>query len=273
MTANTAVLETDELKGRLKAQWMTGNYGLFARYMEKGAEEFYRRLEVKPRARLLDVACGAGQIALIAARDGARVTACDISTNWLKQGRERAAAEKLDITFDEADAERLPYPDSAFDAVVSMIGAMFAPRPDLVAREMTRVCRPGGTIGMANWTRAGFVGRMFQTIAKHIAPSGMPSPLLWGDEATVRDRLREGTADVRCTPRLYRFGYPFPPEEVVEFFRVNYGPMTRAFASLDAEGQAKLSSELVQLWSACNRAVGQGTEVEAEYLEVIARRG
>jgi 2-polyprenyl-3-methyl-5-hydroxy-6-metoxy-1,4-benzoquinol methylase len=260
----------EQLKTRLKSTWMTGDYDVFARYMEKDAEVFYQRLGIKPGTRLLDVGCGAGQLALIAARAGAKVTGCDIATNWLEQARTRAAAEGLEITFEEGDAEALPYEDGQFDAVVSMFGAMFAPRPELVATELARVCRPGGLIAMANWTPAGFIGQMFKIIAKHIAPSGMPSPALWGDEATVRDRFRNGIADLKLTPRLYRFEYPFPPDAVVEFFRANYGPMTRAFACLDASGQKILRSELVRLWSEHNTAASNTTKVEAEYLEVVA---
>ena len=218
---------------------MTGDYDLFSRFMEKDAEQFFRRLGVTPGTRLLDVGCGAGQLALIAARAGARVTGCDIATNWIEKARTRAAAEGLAIDFEEGDAESLPYADAQFDAVVSLVGAMFAPRPELVAAELTRVCRPGGMIAMANWTPGGFIGQMFKTIAKHIAPSGMPSPVLWGDEATVRDRLSQGITGLKMTRRIFHFDYPFPPEAVVEFFRTNYGPMSRAFASLDASGPAE----------------------------------
>src|SRR5262249_9722621 len=179
----------------------------------------------------------------------------------------------LDITFEEGDAESLSYEDAQFDAVISLLGAMFAPRPDLVAAELTRVCRPGGLIAMANWTPGGFVGQMFKTISRHIAPSGMPSPVLWGDEATVRNRLREGIADLKCTPHIYHFDYPFPPAQVVEFYRANYGPISRAFASLDLNGQEKLRDEMVRLWSAHNKAVDDTTQVDAEYLEVVATRG
>jgi ubiquinone/menaquinone biosynthesis C-methylase UbiE len=275
---NTIAIETqtssdfDELKTRLKTTWMSGNYDLFSHFMAKDAEQFFLRLGVKPGTHLLDVGCGAGQLALIAARAGAKVTGCDIATNWLEKARARAAAERLNITFEEGDAEALPYEDGRFDAVVSLVGAMFAPRPDLVAAELTRVCRPGGMIAMANWTPGGFVGLMFKTIAKHIAPSTMPSPVLWGDEATVRDRLRKGIAHLKCERQIYHFDYPFPRDEVVEFFRTNYGPMSRAFASLDANGQKKLRSELVSLWSEHNKAKDDTTRVDAEYLEVIATR-
>ena len=278
MTTNAVAKEIltnadfDQLKTRLKATWMTGDYGLFSRYLEEDAVVFYQRLGIAPGTRLLDVACGAGQIALIAARAGAKVTGCDIATNWLEQARTRAAAEGLEITFEEGDAESLPYKDAQFEAVTSMFGAMFAPRPELVAAELARVCRPGGIIAMANWTPGGFIGQMFKIIARHIAPSGMPSPALWGDEATVRDRFRNGVAGLKLTPRLYRLEYPFPPDAVVEFFRVNYGPMTRAFASLDANGQKALRSELVRLWAEHNTAAGNTTKVDAEYLEIVATR-
>src|SRR6185437_12979227 len=158
----------DELKNRLRNTWMAGDYGRFSRYMERDAEAFYRRLPIKAGAQLLDVGCGAGQLSLIAARAGVRVTGCDIAANWLVQARRSAAAEGLTVVFEEGDAEALPYESATFDAVVSLIGAMFAPRPELVATELTRVCRPGGLIAMANWTGAGFVGQMLKTIAKYI---------------------------------------------------------------------------------------------------------
>ena len=265
-------LDLDQLKARLKTTWMAGDYDAFSRFMEKDAVRFYLRLGLPAGARVLDVGCGAGQLALIAARNGAQVTACDIATNWLEKGRERAAAEGLQVVFEEGDAESLPYKDAQFDAVVSRIGAMFAPRPELVAAELTRVCRPGGIIAMANWTPGGFVGQMFKTIARHIAPSGMPSPTLWGDEATVRERLSVGITDLKLTRRNYLFDYPFRPDGVVDFFRATYGPMLRAFASLDAVGQENLRRELVELWTKHNQTSRFSTRVEAEYLEVIARR-
>jgi SAM-dependent methyltransferase len=261
-----------ELKARLKATWMTGDYDLFSRYMEKDAEVFFRHLVIPPKTRLLDVGCGAGQVALIAARAGVQVTGCDIATNWLEKARARAAAEGLNIAFEEGDAESLPYEDASFDVVVSLVGAMFAPRPELVAAELTRVCRPGGMIAMANWTPSGFIGQMFKTIGRHIAPSGMPSPVLWGDQATVQERFREGIADVKFTHRIYHFEFPFGPDGVVEFFRLNYGTMSRAFSSLNLQEQNNLHSELESLWSAHNQAADHTTKVAAEYLEVIATR-
>ena len=262
----------EQLKSRLKTTWMAGDYDLFSRFMQKGAEEFFRRLSIRPGTRVLDVGCGAGQLALIAAKAGAHVTGCDIATNWLERARIRAAAEGLRVTFEEGDAEALPYADAQFEVVTSLLGAMFAPRPEIVAAELTRVCRPGGMIAMGNWTPGGFVGQMFKATGRYIAPSGMPSPVLWGDEAVVRNRMRDGIADLKFELRVYRLGYPFPPSAVVEFYRNYYGPMARAFASLDTSAQNELHAELVRLWSAHNKATDGTTRVDAEYLEVIATR-
>lgn len=265
-------IDLHQLKSNLRKTWMSGNYDIFSRYLEHDAFLFFQRLGVQPGERLLDVACGSGQLALIAARAGAKTTGCDIAANWISQARERATLEGLNVTFDEGDAEALPYEDAKFDVVTSILGAMFAPRPDLVASEMARVCRPGGKMAMANWTANGFVGKMFKTISKYIAPSGMPSPILWGDETVVRERFRNKASDIQCRLRFYQLEYPFGPEAVVDFFRDNYGPMTRAFASLSPEGQAQLKDELTALWTENNRAPGNGTLVDAEYLEVIAVR-
>jgi SAM-dependent methyltransferase len=170
------------------------------------------------------------------------------------------------------DAEALPFPDASFDVVASLIGAMFAPRPERVAGELLRVCVPGGTIAMANWTAGGFIGQMFKAISRFIAPANMPSPVLWGDETVVKDRFGKGVSDLKLTKRFYTFDYPFSPRDVVNFFRLYYGPTNRAFASLDDAGQRRLHEELESLWSANNRASGGFTVVEAEYLEVIATR-
>ena len=154
--------EMEALKTRLRGMWMAGDFGEIARTIEAGAEEFITRLAPRPGERVLDVACGSGNLAIPAARSGATVTGVDIATNLLEQARARAASEGLTIQFDEGDAERLPYDDASFDTVVTMFGAMFAPRPELVAAELTRVCRPGGRMAMANWTPEGFIGQMFK---------------------------------------------------------------------------------------------------------------
>jgi len=270
-TANSP--EFVNLKARLKNTWMAGDYDRFSRYMENGARDFYERLDAAPGAHFLDVACGSGQLALIAARDGLKVTGVDIASNLVERARERAQAEGLRARFEEADAEALPFEDGSFDIVASLVGAMFAPRPDLVAQELLRVCNPGGTIAMANWTPQGFIGQMFKAVSKFIAPSGMPAPALWGDETTVRERLGKGLSDLNLTRRCYAFSYPFPPSEVVEFFRLYYGPTAQAFASLDATGGESLRRELDTLWTSHNRAGAGSTTVFAEYLEVIGVRG
>ena len=265
--------ETESLKARLKATWMAGDYGLIAKSTESGAEEFINRLALQPGTRLLDVACGNGNIAIVAARAGAAVTGVDIAPNLIEEGRDRAKAEGLTIQFDEGDAEQLPYPDAAFDVVVSMFGAMFAPRPELVAAELVRACRPGGRIAMANWTPAGFAGQVLKTVGEYAPPPpGVPPPVQWGDEATVRERLRDGVANLQMTKRICPIKYALPPSEVVEFFRTYFGPVNRAFAALDEGGQASLRHDLEQLWSAHNRAQDNSTRIEAEYLEVIATR-
>ncbi len=258
----------------LKATWMAGDYGHFATYMLPGAMDFFPTLGIKPGERVLDVGCGAGQLTLPAARAGAVVTGVDIAVNLLEQARARAQAEGLKIRFDEGDAEALPYDAAAFDLVFSFIGAMFAPRPDRVAAELIRVCRLGGRIIMGNWTPQGFVGRMFAIHAKYVPPpAGMTSPVLWGEEAVVRERLRNGIGTLRLTPRKFPFRYPFPPPDVVDFFRTYYGPSHRAFAALNGEQQEALRNDLIRLWTEHNLATDKTTHVTAEYLEIVALRG
>jgi ubiquinone/menaquinone biosynthesis C-methylase UbiE len=248
---------------------MAGDYDRFSRYMEQGARIFYEQLDVPAGCQLLDVACGSGQVALWAARDGVHVTGVDIAPNLVQRAQARADAESLKARFIEGDAEALPFEDASFDVVTSLVGAMFArDRNSWLA--LLRVCSPGGTIAMGNWTREGFIGQMFKTFAKFIAPSGMPAPVLWGDEAVVRERLGHGVSDLTMTRRQYSFTYPFPPAEVVEFFRQYYGPTNRAFASLDETDARKLRADLEALWSVNNRAGDELTVVSSEYLEVIA---
>ena len=272
MITTTTALEIDSLKTRLKETWMAGDYDRFSRYMEQGARIFYEQLDIPAGCQLLDVACGSGQVALWAARDGVNATGVDIAPNLIQRAQARAKAEGLNARFMEGDAEALPFEDGSFDVVTSLVGAMFAPHPELVARELLRVCSPGGTIAMGNWTPQGFVGQMFKTFAKFIAPSGMPAPVLWGDESVVRERLGPGVSDLTMTRRDYNFTYPFPPGEVVEFFRQYYGPTNRAFASLSGDSAKSLRDELEALWSAHNRGGDELTVVAAEYLEVAAIR-
>ena len=273
MTAlSTNAAEMSPLKSRLKAMWESGNYPEFAKYMEAGAIEFFDRLEIQPGTRLLDVACGAGQLTLPAARRGIRVTGLDLAANLVRKARARARDEGLAIPIDEGDAENLPYPDASFDVVMSLIGSMFAPHPERVAAEMIRVCRPGGRVIMGNWTARGHVGQMFAAVARIVPPPPFPSPLLWGDPATCRARLDYGLTDLMITRRLYPFAYPFPPHQVVDVFISYYGPINRAYASLDNDGRRALHQDLAALWTANNIATDGTTQVFAEYLEVVGTR-
>ena len=252
---------------------MAGDYGQVAQYVEPSAEEFITRRHIKPGMRVLDVACGTGNLAIPAAKAGATVTGVDIATNLLDQARTRAQRVGVQIQFDEGDAEQLPYPDAAFDLIVSMYGAMFAPRPERVAAELVRICRPGGQIAMANWTPRGFVGQMFKATSTHVPPPpGVPAAVLWGDEATVRERLQNGVANLQMTPTIAALAYPFAAPEVVEFYRIYYGPTQRAFAALSEDKQAALRRDLENLWTQHNIATDGTTHIEAEYLEVVATR-
>jgi SAM-dependent methyltransferase len=263
----------DQLKQRMRASWMAGDFGQVARYQEEEEEKFIGRVGVWPGARVLDVACGTGNSAIPAARLGAKVTGVDIATNLIEQARARAAAEGLDAVFQEGDAEQLAFPDASFDFVVSVYGAMFAPRPELVASEFLRVCRPGGTIAMGNWTPSGFVGRTFAISARFVPPpDGIPAPVLWGDEAIVRQRFSAGTSAIKTTRRMTAMKFPFPPADVVQFFRQYFGPTQVAFSKLDPPKQAKYAAALEDLWREKNEASGDRTLVHAEYLEVIATR-
>ena len=270
---STTQTEMESLKTRLKSMWMAGDFGQIARVIEAAGEEFVTSIGLKPGDRVLDVACGSGNLTIPAARTGATVTGVDIATNLLEQAGARAESEGLKVKLDEGDAENLPYDDGAFDVVATMYGAMFAPRPELVSSELVRVCKPGGRIAMASWTPTGFIGQMFKVTGKHVPPPpNMPSPIKWGDEQTVRERLNEGIADLKVTSRICNFNFPFGPAEVVEFFRLYYGPTQRAFGALDENGQAALRKDLEQLWSDNNKATDGTTRVEAEYLEVVATR-
>jgi SAM-dependent methyltransferase len=264
--------EMDALKARLKATWQSGDYAQFATYLEAGALEFFNRLNLQPGIRLLDVACGAGQLAIPAAKRGIRVTGVDIAATLVQHARARAALERLEVQFDEGDAENLPYPDASFDVVMSLIGSMFAPRPEMVASEMLRVCKPGGRIVLGNWTPEGHVGQMFRVIGNHVPPApGMPSPLLWGDEAICRQRL-DGVQGIRITRYMYPLEYPFPPSAAVDFFVKYYGPANRAHDSLNDTAREALRADLTALWMRNNKATGATTRVLSEYIEVTGTR-
>jgi len=270
----TAAPDLTALKARMRESWMAGDFGVIARYAEAAEEEFVQRLNLKAGTRVLDVACGTGNTAIPAAQAGAKVIGVDIASNLVAQARERAHEAGVDAEFREGDAEQLDFPDASFDFIISVFGAMFAPRPDRVASEFLRVCRPGGTIAMGNWTPTGFVGKVFAVTAKYVPPPpGVPAPTLWGDENVVRERFGSGAKQITCTRRMCDFSYPFPPEEVVQLFRTYFGPTKVAFSRLDANGQAALAGDLERIWTEYNRAKDGTTLIPGEYLEVHVTRG
>jgi ubiquinone/menaquinone biosynthesis C-methylase UbiE len=270
---NTPDLQT--IKSRQKATWEAGDFGQVAKHIESAAEEFMGRIPLRPGLRVLDAACGTGNLAVHAARAGCQTSGLDLASNLIAQARARAEREGLSIDYTEGDAEDLPYADASFDVVVSMYGVMFTPRPDVVAAELLRVTRPGGVVALANWTPEGFIGKMFDIFKRHLPPppAGIPSTMLWGHEPTVRERLN-GFAEVQCTRRIARMAYPFPPDETVEFFRQYYGPTQKAFAALDEPRQQALRTDLVTLQADHNTAEHPNhTEALAEYMEVVATSG
>lgn len=264
-----------QMKDSLRATWMAGDFGVVAKMISGGAEAFVSGLGIAPGVRVLDVATGTGNLAIPMARGGADVTGVDIATNLLAQARARAVEESLAITFDEGDAEQMPYGDCSFDCVVTMFGAMFAPRPERVAAEMARVLKPGGRLAMANWTPGSFTGQMFKVGARYnTAPSRVPPPVLWGDEASVRERLAPFFDEIETKVVPIDFDLPMDAAGTVAFFRKNFGPTQVAFSRLDAAGQEAFAEELEGLYSRANVASepGERTLIRNEYLRVTGRR-
>lgn len=271
MSSTQLSAEMEALKGRMKATWMAGDFGVIAKQTEQPGQEFVARLGIGPGMKVLDVACGTGNTALPEARAGADVTGVDIADNLIEQARARAASEGLTAKFEVGDAEDLPYKDGSFDAIVTMFGAMFAPRPDVVVSEFKRVCKSGGLIAMANWTPQSFAGQMFKLNSKYIAPPpGLTPPVMWGDEETVRERFSEGISDLKMDRIKVIFRFDAPPADVVELFKTYFGPTQVAFSKLDEAGQAALRQDMVELFTSKNIATDGGTENEMEYLEVRA---
>jgi SAM-dependent methyltransferase len=265
----------EQIKASMRASWMAGDFGVVAKTVAKAAEEFVQRLPITAGMRVLDVACGTGNTAIPEARLGAAVTGVDIASNLLMQARERAAAEGVAVMFDEGDAEQLPYADASFDAVVTMFGAMFAPRPEMVAAEFARVLKPGGMLAMANWNPGSFSGKMFKVGSMHVPPPpGLAPPVLWGDDGVVRERLAANFDEIRTELIPIDFDMPVDPAGAVAFFRKYFGPTQMAFAQLDEEGQARFTEDMEALWAGANVAEdpAEHTLVRNEYLEVVARR-
>jgi len=265
--------ELETLKTKLRATWTAGDFSQIAKAYARGAEQFVERLNLQPGVKLLDVACGSGNLAIPAARLGATVSGMDIAPAMIEQARANAEKEGLKAEFEEGDAEALRYDDNHFDVVATMFGAMFAPRPDVTTSELLRVCKSGGRIAMANWTPTGFIGQMFKVTAARVPPPpGMSTPVLWGVEQTVRERFGDAVTSLEAKPRNILFKFALTPADVVEHFRNYYGPTQKAFGALDENGQAGLRKDLEKLWSDHNRVTDGTTEVESEYLEVIATK-
>lgn len=264
-----------QMKEAMRATWMAGDFGKIAKATVEAAEAFIHRLPIEPGTPVLDVACGTGNTAIPLARRGAIVTGVDIAPNLIAQARERAAAEQLSIAFDEGDAEQLPYADASFDTITTMFGAMFAPRPELVASEFARVLKPGGMLAMANWNPESFAAAVFKTTARHVPPPpGLAPPVLWGDANVVRERLSPHFSEIRTEIIPLKFDYPMSPAEVLAMFRQYFGPTQAAFARLDPQGQQALATDLESLWVSANKAPDPAhrTLIDNEYMQVIAVR-
>jgi len=271
-TMSQAVPDLAAIKQRQQQTWASGDFATVGATLAIVGETLCEAVDLRAGSSVLDVACGSGTAALAAARRFCDVTGVDYVPALLERGRERAAAERLVVDFREGDAEALPFPDASFDVVLSTFGVMFAPDQARAAAELLRVCRSGGTIGLANWTPEGMSGQMFATNARHLPPPpGMPSPGRWGTEDGVRALLGEGVSEVRFERRHFTFRYR-SPAHWLEFFRTNFGPVRNAFGTLDPAGQEAYAGDLLALLNRFNRADDGTLTGVSEYLEVVATR-
>jgi ubiquinone/menaquinone biosynthesis C-methylase UbiE len=259
------------LKSRQQAAWSSGDYAVIGTTLQIVGEELCEALDVRSGQKVLDVAAGNGNASLAAARRWCDVVATDYVPALLERARERSAAERLDIEFREADAEALPFPDGSFDVVVSIFGVMFTPDQDRAAAEMIRVCKPGGKIGLANWTPDGFIGQLFKTIGKHVPPSGAKSPALWGTRARIAELFEPRTTSVEFALRNFVFRYR-TPAHWLEVFKTYYGPVLKTFAALEPAAQATLQRDLMALIDQFNRSRDGSMVVPSEYLEIVITR-
>ena len=260
------------VKSRQQATWSSGDYAVIGTTLSITGELLCEAVDLRPGQRVLDVAAGNGNATLAAARRWGDVTSTDYVAALLERGRAKAAAERLPVTFQEADAEHLPFADSSFDVVLSVFGVMFTPNQEQAAQELLRVCRPGGKIGLANWTPEGFIGHVFRTIGKYIPPPpGVKPPALWGTEQRLSELFGDGISELRINRRFFVFRYR-SAEHWLEVFRTYYGPVLKAFAALDAEGQASLARDLTELLQRFNQGGTATLAVPSEYLEVVATR-
>ena len=257
-----------QVKSRQQAMWASGDFAVIGATLQIVGEQLCEAVDVRGGERVLDVAAGNGNATLAAAHRFARVTSTDYVPALLERGRARAEAEGLAVTFEVADAEALPYANNSFDLVLSTFGVMFAPDQRRAAREMLRVCRPGGRIGLASWTPAGFVGDMLRVVGRHVPPiPGVASPALWGKPdhlATLFPNVSGLTSAVRYFAFRYESAAHF-----VDIFRRYYGPVHKAFGALDSERQAALEADLLALLRQADTGGSRGLVVAGEYLETV----
>jgi len=260
------------LKTRQMTAWASGDYAVIGTTLQIVGELLAEACDLRCDEQVLDVAAGNGNATLAAARRGCRVTSTDYVGALLDRGKERARAERLDVNFEVADAEALPFTDASFDAVLSTFGVMFSPDQVKAAEELARVCRPGGRIGLSNWTPEGFIGQVFKTLGRHLPPPpGVQPPSLWGVEAHLRSLFGENVASIAVTPRFFNLRYR-SAAHFIDVFRTWYGPLHKAFAALPAEGAAALEHDLTELLNRMNRAGPASLVVPSEYLEVVISR-
>ena len=269
LDASTATPNFAAIKQRQQATWSSGDYAVVGTTLQIIGETLAEAVDIKAGERVLDVAAGNGNVTLAAARRFANVTSTDYVPALLDKGRERAQAEGLNVRFLEADVENLPFTDASFDVVVSTLGSMFAPDHVRTAREMMRVLRSGGRIGLASWTPQGFIGRLFKTIGAHVPPpAGVKSPALWGTEAHMQELFADQAQEIRCERRHFNFRY-LSAAHFMEIFRDYYGPTLKAFNALDDAGKQALERDIVTLLDELNVAGAASLVVPSEYLEVV----
>jgi len=260
------------VKLRQQAAWATGNYAVVGTTLQIVGEQLCEAMDLRAGMKVLDVAAGNGNASLAAARRYCEVTSTDYVSSLLDAGILRARAEGLHIHFEEADAEQLPYADASFDAVLSTFGVMFAPDQRRSAAELLRVCRPGGRIGLANWTPDSFIGEVFRTLALYLPPAPeLKSPSLWGSAERINELFADGARGIHLRPRLFTFRY-LSPEHWLQVFRTFYGPINKAYAALDEQGQQCLSEDLLSLLGRHNLSGDATLVLPSAYLEVIIER-
>lgn len=260
------------IKQKQQAAWSSGNYAVIGTTLQIVGESLCEAMDLRAGSRVLDVAAGNGNATLAAARRFCDVTSTDYVPSLLEQGRRRAEAEGHDVTFQEADAENLPFADGQFDAGISTFGIMFTPDHQRSASEIARVVRSGGRIGLANWTPSSFVGQLFKTIGKYLPPpAGVKSPALWGTEEHLQELFRDTAATITATPKDFVFRYR-TPDHWLEMFRDWYGPVNRAFAAMDDATQAAFTLDVHALMARGNRSGDRTLVLPSEYLEVVIVR-